>query len=91
MYNHAYGNRRDDLEILIATLLSRDRMPQEILAIMQEGPKFRVRCRKRSAYLDCGRVRESVSARKDAGARKGVGVKIASVGKRRVFWAILKM
>ena len=36
-------------------------------------------------------MRESVSARKDAGPRKGVGVKIASVGKRRVFWAILKM
>ena len=36
-------------------------------------------------------VRESVSARKDAGARKGVGVEIVSVGKRKVFWAILKM
>ena len=48
-------------------------------------------CKKRSAYLDCRRVRESVSARKDAGARKDVGVKIASVEKRLVFWAILKM
>ena len=28
-------------------------------------------------------------ARKDAGARKGVGVELASVGKRRVFLAIL--
>ena len=36
----------------------------------------------RSAYLDCGRVRESVSARKDAGARKGVSVELASVGKK---------
>ena len=31
--------------------------------------KWQPWCRKRSAYLDCGRVRESVSARKDAGVR----------------------
>ena len=37
-------------------------------------------CRKRSACLGCGRVRGSVSTRKDAGARKGVGVELASVG-----------
>ena len=53
--------------------------------------KWQPWCRKGSAYLDCGRARESVSARKDAGERKGVGVEIASVGKRLVFWAILKM
>ena len=53
--------------------------------------KWQPWCRKRSAYLESGRVRESVSARKDAGARKGVGVELASVGKRRVFLAILKM
>ena len=40
--------------------------------------KWQPWCRKRSAYLDCGRVRVSVSARKDAGARKGASVKIAN-------------
>ena len=53
--------------------------------------KWQPWCMKRSAYLDCGRVRENVTARKNAGVRKGVGVEIASVGKRWVFWAILKM
>ena len=42
--------------------------------------KWQPWCMKRSAYLDCGRVRGSVSARKDAGARIGVGVELASVG-----------
>ena len=48
----------------------------EVAALVQE----------KSVYLDCRRVRESVSARKDAGARKGKGVELASVGKRRVFF-----
>ena len=39
--------------------------------------KWQPWCRKKSAYLYCGRVRESVSARKDAGARNGVGVIIS--------------